>query len=111
MTTLHNFDPTATPEMEQLLALVNRRMALSPEEAARSQPDFERALREHTLALERRVKCFSHGCVTTCAGPQSSCPAGEFCVQGIRICLPLPHTCSKEDDCCGFRPPPITHSD
>jgi hypothetical protein len=55
MTTLHDFDVAATPEMEQFLALVTRRMALSPEEAARSQPDFERALREHTLALERRV--------------------------------------------------------
>jgi hypothetical protein len=55
MTISHDYDPIANPEMQQFLALVTQRMALSPEEATRTQPDFERALREHSLAVERSV--------------------------------------------------------
>jgi hypothetical protein len=55
MTSSHDFDLNATPEMRELLALVQRRLAASPEDAAATQPAFERELRERMLAVERRV--------------------------------------------------------
>ena len=58
MTTSHDFDLTATPEMKALLALVQARGMEAPADAAATQPVFERALREHMLALERRVHTF-----------------------------------------------------
>ena len=58
MTTSHDFDLTATPEMKALLALVQARGVEAPADAAATQPAFERALRDHMLALERRVHTF-----------------------------------------------------
>lgn len=51
----HTTNAAAIPELNALLEFVTRRLALCPDEAAQSQPDFERALREHTLAFERAV--------------------------------------------------------
>lgn len=61
MTTSHDFDLTATSEMQALLDFFQRRMAVDVEEAAASQPVFERELREHFLALERRVHVADFG--------------------------------------------------
>lgn len=55
MSTSHEFDLSASPEMQALLALVQSRLAVGASEAAIAQPEFERALREHMLAVERRV--------------------------------------------------------
>ncbi len=51
----HSIDPSAMPEMKELVDFVTARMALSSEEAAPTQPAFERGLREVTLKLERAV--------------------------------------------------------
>ena len=48
-------DLTAIPEMRELVEFVARRLAETPEEAAQSQPGFERGLREVMLKLERAV--------------------------------------------------------
>lgn len=61
MTTSHDFDLTATPEMTALLALVGARGVEAPAEAAATQPAFERALRDHMLALERRIHTVDFG--------------------------------------------------
>ena len=58
MTVSHDFDLTATPEMKALLTLVQARMAEAPAEAVATQATFERALRDHMLALERRTHTF-----------------------------------------------------
>lgn len=55
MTTSHDFDLMATSEMQALLDFVQLRMAVAVEDGAASQPEFERELRAHCLALERRV--------------------------------------------------------
>ncbi len=55
MTTSHDFELVATSEMGALLSFLERRFATDVGEAAASQPVFERELREHLLALERRV--------------------------------------------------------
>jgi hypothetical protein len=55
MTTSHEFDLLATPEMKALLAFLRDRFQTSPEKAAGAQHDFEIALREHILEVERAV--------------------------------------------------------
>ncbi len=55
MDTLHNFDVCATEEMQALLALIGLRLSISATEAASSQAEFERSLRDQMLALERRI--------------------------------------------------------
>lgn len=55
MESLHTALVNAIPELKELLDLVAKRLSLDPAEAVSSQPDFERALREHTLSVERAV--------------------------------------------------------
>lgn len=55
MTTSHDFDLTATPEMKALLGLMQARGAEPAADAALTQPAFEHALRDALLALERRA--------------------------------------------------------
>jgi hypothetical protein len=55
MDSVHDFDLNATPEMQKLLGFIQARMSKNPVDAATSQPDFERELRDHMLALERCI--------------------------------------------------------
>lgn len=55
MNTVHDFDLNASPEMKKLLELVASRMSKTSEDAAATQPEFERALRDQMLAVERCV--------------------------------------------------------
>jgi hypothetical protein len=61
MTISHNTDLIAIPEMKELVDFVARRMSMTAEEAAASQPEFERELRERTLGVERRVHAMDFG--------------------------------------------------
>lgn len=51
----HAFDLNATPEMRSLLTFITARFQQDPTQAAHAQPEFERGLREHMLAVERRI--------------------------------------------------------
>ncbi len=51
----HTVDPCTIPEVVELLEYFRRRMALSAEEATKTQPEFEQGLREATLKVERAV--------------------------------------------------------
>lgn len=53
METSHDFDLSATPEFGELQALMQARAAMPPEEAARTQPEFERALCEGLMGVGR----------------------------------------------------------
>ncbi len=55
MKTPHNFDLLTTTEMQALFTLLEQRFNAEVEESAKSQPEFERELRDHMLALERCI--------------------------------------------------------
>jgi hypothetical protein len=55
MDTLHDFNLSDTPEMRDLLTMIQRRMLKEAAEAASTQPEFERELRDLMRALERRI--------------------------------------------------------
>ena len=55
MTISHTMDVSAIPEVRALVDFIAQRMEMTPDEAAASQADFERSLREQTLSVERAV--------------------------------------------------------
>lgn len=51
----HTVDLEAIPEIRELIEFVANRLAVAPQKAATTQPEFERGLRKATLRVERAV--------------------------------------------------------